>query len=140
MSECIRCGRCCRVVAMKAVNMSPEVIDYLIKRGCSVDDGYILLPHRCQHLRLDEKGSTYIIEDTAPDGTEGPYKRLSVPKYKCDIHNTEEYPVLCRRFHGHGRFYIPEGCVFLTPKDAENERNIYLKSVSRKKGQKELIQ
>jgi hypothetical protein len=116
---------------MKAVGMSPEVIDYLIKRGATVDDGYIILPHRCQHLRLDEKHSEYVIEDTGPEGSPGPYKRLSVPKYLCDIHDTPEYPLLCKRFHGHGAYYIPNGCVFLTNKDEDDEHNIYLKDLTR---------
>jgi hypothetical protein len=31
---------------MKAVGMSPEVISYLTTIGATVDDGYIILPHR----------------------------------------------------------------------------------------------
>jgi len=124
---------------MKAVGMSPEVVDYLLTRGCLVDDGFIILPHRCQHLRLDETLSTYAIEDTLPDGTAGPYKRLVVPKYKCAIHDTAEYPLICKRFHGFGRYYIPTGCVYFTKDDEAGERNIYLKSMSRRKGQKTLV-
>ncbi len=139
MNDCQRCGACCRSLAMKSVGLAPEVLDYLLKRGCEVDDGYILVQHRCQHLRLDEKLSTYVIEDTTPDGTEGPYKRLTVPKYKCDIHDTEEYPLICKRFHGHGRYYIPSGCVFFRKEDEDTEKNIYLKSTIRKKGQKMLV-
>lgn len=109
--------------------MSPEVIDYLLKRGADVDDGYILLPHRCQHLRLDDKLSEYKIEIGENDEQ---IKVLQTARYKCDIHDTSEYPVLCKRFHGHGRFYIPNGCVFLTKKDEDDEHNIYLKALTRK--------
>lgn len=138
-TDCRRCGSCCRVLASKSVGMSPEVLDYLSKRGCTVDDGYVLIPHRCQHLRLDEKLSSYQIEDTLPDGTEGKYKRLLVPKYRCDIHDTPEYPLICKRYHGHGAYYIPSGCVYFDPKDEQTEKNIYLKSLTRKKGQKVLV-
>jgi hypothetical protein len=139
VTECRRCGECCRWLASKCVGFAPEVIDYLTKRGCKVDDGYVLIPHRCQHLRLDEKLSTYALEDTQPDGTDGPYKRLLVPKYKCDIHNTQEYPLICKRFHGHGAYYIPQGCVYFRSEDEQTEKDIYLKSMSRKKGQKTLV-
>jgi hypothetical protein len=131
MNECLRCGKCCRTLASKAIGMSPEVIDYLLKRGCTVDDDYLLIPHRCQHLRLDEKLSEYKLEDTTPTGEPGPYKRLITPKYKCDIHDTEEYPIICKRFHGHGAYYIPSGCVFFNRNDEEREHNIYIKQLQR---------
>lgn len=135
MTNCLQCGKCCRVVAMKAVNMSTDVIDYLIKRGASVDGDYILLPHRCQHLRLDERLSVYRIEQGGGEGGED-IKVLETPRYRCDIHDTPEYPVLCKRFQGHGAYYIPSGCVFLTKQDEEEEHNIYLKSLKPRKEQR----
>lgn len=91
--------------------LSPEIIDYLVKRGCSIDDGFVLIPHRCQHLRLDTKLSVFDIDLNTGE------RKLVIPKYLCDIHYKEDYPVICRRFHGHGRYYIPEGCVYLDQKE-----------------------
>ena len=122
--SCERCGRCCRILAAKAVGMSPETLSYLITHGCTIDDGYVLIPNRCPHLRLDEKKSEYGVEE---DGT----RWLKTPKYMCDIHDKPEYPVLCKRFHGHGNFYIPNGCVFFTKQDEDTEKSIYLKSLER---------
>lgn len=113
--SCQRCGRCCRSLGMKMMGMSPEIIDYLVKRGCEVDDGFILIPHRCQHLRLDEKLSKWEV-------VFGGNRKLVEPKYSCDIHYKEEYPVICRRFHGHGRYYIPEGCVYLDKEAKEDTK------------------
>ena len=134
MNDCARCGRCCRMIGTKIVGISPESQAYLTTRGCTIDDGYLLIPHRCQHLRLDEKLSIYRIEIGADDEQ---IKVLQTPKYKCDIHNTEEYPILCRRFQGHGAYYIPEGCVFITKKDEDDEHNIYLKSITAKSNKKQ---
>jgi len=131
---CDRCGKCCRTLAMKAIGMSPDVLTYLTTTGCKVDDGYLLIPHRCQHLRLDEKLSVYKIEVGENDEQ---IRVLQTPKYKCDIHNTEEYPTMCKRFSGHGAMYIPDGCVFLTAKDENDEKNIYLKSLTAKASKKQ---
>jgi hypothetical protein len=95
---------------MKMSGMSPEIIDYLVKRGCVVDELFILIPHRCQHLRVDLKLSKFDVDPTGE-------RKLVEPKYSCDIHYKEEYPLICRRFQGHGRYYIPEGCVYLDQKE-----------------------
>jgi hypothetical protein len=110
---------------MKMRGMSPEVIDYLVKRGCATDGDFIIIPHRCQHLRLDEKLSVYDIDPVEK------LKLLKTPKYKCDIHYQEDYPVICRRFHGHGRYYIPEGCVYMDEKQMTLEDELLAKSLKR---------
>jgi len=96
------------------MGMSPEVISYLITRGCTIDDAYLLIPHRCQHLKVDVKNSVFKVND---DGT----RTMLQEKYMCDIHDTPEYPVICKRFHGHGRYYIPLGCVYATPDGERTE-------------------
>jgi hypothetical protein len=134
MNECSRCGKCCRTIGVKAIGMSPESKEYLLKHGCTIDDGYLIIPSRCQHLRLDEKISVYKIEVGENDEQ---VRVLETPKYKCDIHNTDEFPVLCRRYHGHGTYYIPDGCAFVTTKDENDEHNIYLKSLTAKSNKKQ---
>jgi hypothetical protein len=96
-TPCKKCGSCCKWLAFKTLGLSPEVIDWLRTRGANVDGDYLIIPHTCQHL---------------------------TDKNLCDIHYAENYPILCRRFHGHGRFYIPKGCVYATPEAEENEKEI----------------
>jgi hypothetical protein len=75
----------------------------LIARGAvySEDGKYILLPHVCPHLVPALGGS---------GGLEEPDDQLS---YECDIHDTPDYPLSCKRYHGHGNFYKPPGCGYL---------------------------
>ena len=115
MKECQRCGECCQWLAAKSVGMSPETMDYLVKRGLTVDDGYVLIPHKCQHLKLDMAKSVFKVD------LENDSRILETPKYYCDIHYKDEYPVLCKRFHGHGRYYIPHGCVYFDEEDEQKE-------------------
>ena len=116
---CKRCGSCCKSLAFKGKGLSPEVVDWLKKRGANVDGDFLLIPHICQHLKLDK---------TKPFAGEHPYTRLV---YSCDIHDTDEYPLLCRRYHGHGRFYIPEGCVYATP-ESEIQEKLILEDAEKK--------
>ena len=113
-NDCLRCGKCCRSMGMKIMGLSPEVITYLIARGCTIDDAFILIPHRCQHLKVDVKQSEFKVNE---DGS----RVLIKEKYMCDIHDKPEYPIICKRFHGHGTYFIPEGCVYATPKGRETE-------------------
>ena len=75
--------------------MSPETTEWLNARGCITDGDYLILEHHCPHLSYEKSIAS------------------------CDIHYKEEYPILCRRYHGHGRFYIPQGCVYF---DDESRR------------------
>jgi hypothetical protein len=92
------------------MGMSPEVIDWFVKRGCTVDDAYLLIPHTCQHLQEER----IPIMDL---GTQIGEKVFCT----CDIHYKDEFPIICRRFHGHGRYYIPNGCVYYN-EDVEKEQ------------------
>jgi len=117
--DCYRCGKCCRWIGVKMMGLSPEVKEWLITRGCTVDGDFLLIPHICQHLK---------IEPTKPVQTEHPHSRLI---YSCDIHYKEGYPTLCRRYHGHGRFYIPEGCVYATPEAEQTEKELFKESIEK---------
>lgn len=100
MSDCKRCGQCCRVIPLLTRAMSKEYLDYLRTRGLKEDQGFILIPHDCQHL-------SYYPD---PSGTQ--------PHHSCDIHNSPDRPRICQIFKGqkkgtHGtRFYVPPGCAF----------------------------
>ena len=49
--SCSRCGECCRVLPLPISGMSPEILAYYRCRGLKEDQGFILVPHDCQHLR-----------------------------------------------------------------------------------------
>ena len=97
VTPCKKCGNCCRWLAFKIMGLSPETIEWLKARGAIIDDAFLILNHPCQHLTEDNL---------------------------CDIHYQEGYPLICRRFHGHGRYYIPTGCVYATPSDRQSEEEI----------------
>jgi|GEM_PF-1977136 len=94
MGECVRCGACCRVIAVISRNLAPETREWLIAHGCVEDkkQDHLLIPHTCQHL------------DESP-GQEFPTS--------CNIHDTSEYPLTCARYHGFGAFYKPNGCGYV---------------------------
>ena len=81
--------------------MSPEYLNYLRTRGLQEAQGFILIPHDCQHLvrvalvgENDEYGSK---------------------RYDCDIHESPDRPKVCKIFHGQKRsaravFYVPQEC------------------------------
>jgi len=100
LPECSRCGRCCQYIAFKSHGMSPETTEWLIVRGCFVDGDYLVLEHWCPHLSYDGIAT-------------------------CDLHETKEFPVLCRRYHGHGHFYVPKECVY-HPTKKEVQRSLPL--------------
>jgi len=116
MEACRRCGECCKWLAFKAIGMSPETIEWLGARGAITDGDYLIIEHWCPHL-----------------GYTG--ERAS-----CDIHFKDNYPILCRRYHGHGRFYIPQGCVYFDEESHLKQKRIvedeigklYTKSKQRK--------
>ena len=99
MSDCKRCGQCCRVIPLLTKMMSKEYLDYLRTRGLKEDQGFILIPHDCQHLYLHS-----MLTGSA--------------SYACDIHSYPDRPRICQLYHGqkkgaHGAlFYVPPGCAF----------------------------
>ena len=101
--SCSRCGECCRVLPLPISGMSPEMLAYYRGRGLREDQGFILVPHDCQHLQEEILGD---------EGTE--YTDCSI--VYCDIHDSPERPRVCQQFHGQRRgskhvlFYIPPGC------------------------------
>ena len=95
---CSRCGACCRVIPLSISHMSPEMLAYYRCRGLKEDQGFILIPHDCQHL----KGHKQFAGIT------------TIPT--CDIHDSPDRPRVCQIFKGQRRgskhvlFYIPPGC------------------------------
>ena len=87
--RCVQCGACCQHIAIVQGGLTPVEYEWIIARGCIVVGEFILIPHRCQHLREDNT---------------------------CDIHDTDKYPRACRDFHGQmrgprgARYYVPERC------------------------------
>ena len=95
MGECNRCGECCKVLVIQTNVLPKQQLHYLRTRGLKEDQGFILIPHECQHLGLKTDGKT--------------------KEYFCDIHDSMERPSQCIKFHGQKRdkntvFYIPQGC------------------------------
>ena len=100
METCRRCGSCCKWLAFKAIGMSPETTEWLEARGASMDGDYLIIEHWCRHLSYEGVIAS------------------------CDIHYKDNYPLLCRRYHGHGRFYIPTGCVYFDDESRNEQRKI----------------
>ena len=97
--ECSRCSECCRVLPLSIHNMHPAYLHYLRTRGVEEDQGFILIPHDCQHLIKNVKW-----------GSGG-----SAFEYACDIHESPDRPEVCRKYHGQKRIgnaqiYIPPSC------------------------------
>jgi len=84
MTECNKCGACCKVISFK-VNMTPELEDYYLARGFGIKDDVVLIYVRCPHLTKDNL---------------------------CDLHDTDMKPKICRDFHGQTGYYIPDICAF----------------------------
>jgi len=89
--KCNRCGECCKVIPILLKGIAPETKEWLMARGAKEDtnQGYLLIPHVCQQL----------IENAG--------------EITCAIHDTDQYPLACARYHGFGHFYKPEGCGYL---------------------------
>jgi len=105
MSECIRCGACCKVLPCLTKGMSTETRQWLIARGATEteDKIYLLLPHICPQLIVCGQ---HVL--TRCD------KEVSIePWYGCALHDSPDYPVACARYHGHGHYYKPPGCGYL---------------------------
>ena len=100
--ECAQCGECCKWIVLRTDQMTPEYLQYLRCRGLREDQGFILVPHDCQHLM------------SLPDPPAG--VDAIRPSYRCRIYDSPNRPRLCQVFHGQRRgskhilFYIPPGC------------------------------
>ena len=93
--DCDRCGECCRYLPLLISRLDPPYLNYLRCRGLKEEQGFILIPHDCQHLGFKTDGRT--------------------KKYFCDIHESPDRPAICQKFHGQKRIgnamiYIPPGC------------------------------
>ena len=106
---CSRCGACCRVLPLPISGMSPEILAYYRCRGLQEDQGFILIPHDCQHLTIYNEGPCGCGIDrmfTDPEDAQS----------SCDIHDSPDRPRVCQIFKGQRRgskhvlFYIPPGC------------------------------
>jgi Fe-S-cluster containining protein len=80
-------AECCRTIPLLIQNMTKEYRAYLRTRGLQEDQGFILIPHNCQHLMNN----------------------------KCAIHDSPDRPKVCRIFHGQKRIgmmkiYVPPEC------------------------------
>jgi Fe-S-cluster containining protein len=89
--ECEKCGECCKFIAFDLANPRPAIHKYLKARATKTMKYGV--------------GYRYIIESRCPHLTE---------ENLCDIHETKQYPELCRRFDAEhtGGFYIPPGCSY----------------------------
>jgi len=86
MTECAKCGKCCKAISFAIRGMKPNMREWLLARGGVESRDYVVVPQRCPHLREDNT---------------------------CDIHDSPNYPKACRDYHGdshRGVFYVPPGC------------------------------
>lgn len=82
MTDCLKCGRCCQVLAVNLKGMTNELKEYLVVRGGVVNKNFLVLPHVCPMLIGN----------------------------LCSIHETK--PMMCKAFIGQEGYYIPKGCSY----------------------------
>ena len=109
MTECSRCGSCCRVLLIPVKLCSKHHQHYLRTHGLREEQGFFLIPHDCQHLQSENRVIGYN-EDTG--------NTIDEEIYSCDIHDSPDRPMLCKRYHGQkqiGMFliYRPPGCTMV---------------------------
>lgn len=100
MTVCNRCGKCCRIVAIRITNPGGTGVvedsdfgDWISARGLVyTEDGWLLIPSTC--LRL--------VEVPQSDGS-------SI--YECTVHHNK--PLYCQRYPVPGD-WKPFGCAFDT--------------------------
>jgi hypothetical protein len=108
MTDCQRCGECCKYLPLSTQHMRPEYRKYLLDRGLKEDQGFILIPHVCQHLYQCDPETPVLYERGSGKPVEG---------YVCLIHHQPDRAMVCRKFHGQKqigpwRVYVPPGCAF----------------------------
>ena len=94
MSECSKCGSCCRWIEVKIRNLCQDQDrkDYLLTHGCKVKRHSVVIPTVCKHLKDN----------------------------LCDLHDTELKPRMCRDFKGQSKgYYVPPECT-MNDKGGEN--------------------
>ena len=109
-TQCSRCGECCKVLPLSVSGMPPGYRKYLLQRGLKEDQGFILIPHVCQHLHQD-------MTDWRYDRKGRLMSFPSVTRYTCAIHDSPERSLVCRKFNGQKRIgpwrvYVPPNCAF----------------------------
>jgi Fe-S-cluster containining protein len=90
MTDCKRCGECCRYVVFGAAYGGADWNEYYFRRGCKIIEGVgLMVPSICPHLK--KHGD----------------------RFECDIYDSR--PVLCRteKRKSNLRFYKHPGCTQL---------------------------
>jgi len=108
MTECSRCGECCRILLIPVKLCSKHHQHYLRTHGLKEEQGFFLIPHDCQHL-VKIEGPFKWDEDAGIVDT--------LERYECNIHDSPTRPANCRIWTGQKtikgeRIYIPPGCAF----------------------------
>ena len=105
--NCSQCGECCRYISFgRVAQLRPDAKEYLLAKGCIIDQGFILLPHTCPHLKTHTSDEIELSADE-------PCKKTS-----CDIH--DHAPKLCQQFNGkrffnHALYWVPKNCTLSKP-------------------------
>lgn len=91
MTECARCGACCEMIVIPLKMLSKRDIEYFRARGLKEEQGFFIVPHRCEQLMTSS----------------------SLPRATCLINDHK--PETCRRFKGKSQsagvmYYVPERC------------------------------
>jgi hypothetical protein len=97
MSECKRCGECCKVIVFGAAYGGADWNEYYHARGCRIVPNVgLVVPSVCPHLR----------QIKAPGADKNGVKSDAL--YRCDIY--DKRPELCRI-----KADDPKGLKFLKP-------------------------
>ena len=137
--SCHRCGSCCSSIPLLIKGMSPDYLRYLSTRGLKEDQGFILIPHECQHLKFQtlhhwdpitkaiiiagpHDKEKYPTEESIPDNEWVDGTSTHEPmRCVCDIHDSPDRPACCVKYHGQKIIkkmiiYRPPGCGYLEDK------------------------
>jgi hypothetical protein len=102
--------------------MSPDYLRYLRTRGLREEQGFILIPHDCQHLHPPIEIQMYgkLRAWNTVSRQQIDEENKAIPGFStawvCDIHDSPERPKICQTFHGqkrgknHTLFYVPPEC------------------------------
>jgi len=129
--ECSRCGECCRYLPLLISRLDPPYLNYLRCRGLKEDQGFILIPHDCQHLQHPISDREIVLQNMIAEGLTTNLDFIDKSRniiarmkkehpdhattYSCDIHDSPDRPAICQKFRGQKRIgnamiYIPPGC------------------------------
>jgi Fe-S-cluster containining protein len=88
MSDCNRCGECCRWVAIFITGEpDPATLEWMTARGIRIEGSYMLIPSVCHHLQRHWDGNAW--------------------SWACNIEDRKPY--YCRVYPGEG-VWKPKGC------------------------------